>query len=80
MGIYPISPGEPFYTITAPMFDKITIDLDAKYYKGKQLVIKRTGNPNGTINSIELNGKPHKGYFVNHSDLVNDAVLNIHLK
>jgi putative alpha-1,2-mannosidase len=28
MGIYPIAPGQPLYTITTPMFDKITIELD----------------------------------------------------
>lgn len=80
MGIYPISPGEPFYTITAPMFDEITIDLDDAYYSGKQLVIKRTGNPDGKINEIQLNGKSHKSYFIDHSDLVNGATLNINLK
>ena len=80
MGIYPISPGEPFYTITAPMFDKITIDLDENYYKRKQFIIKKTGNPEGVINSIQLNGKSHKSYFVNHDDLVEGATLNIVLK
>ena len=80
MGIYPISPGEPFYTITTPIFDKVTIELDNAYYSGKQLVIKRTGNPSGIINNIQLNGKSHKGYFINHLDLVKGATLNINLK
>ncbi|MEP3836173.1 MAG: GH92 family glycosyl hydrolase [Algibacter sp.] len=80
MGIYPISPGEPFYTITAPMFDKVTIQLDKTYYKGTQLIITKTGNVDGKINNIQLNGKTHKSYFVDHSDLVKGAVLNINLK
>lgn len=80
MGIYPISPGEPFYTVTAPMFDKITIQLDENYYKGKELVITRTGNVDGKINKINVNGKTHKSYFIDHSVLVNGATLNIHLK
>jgi len=80
MGIYPISPGEPFYTITAPLFDKITIDLDGDYYKGKQLVIKKSGDTNGKISTIQLNGKLHKSYFINHDDLVEGATLNINQK
>jgi putative alpha-1,2-mannosidase len=77
MGIYPISPGEPFYTITTPMFDKITIELDSKYYKGKQLIIEKIGNSESRIQKIKRNGKTHKGYFIDHKDLVNGATLNI---
>jgi putative alpha-1,2-mannosidase len=39
MGIYPV--GQPLYTITTPMFDKITIELDPKYYNKKSIVIER---------------------------------------
>jgi len=80
MGIYPISPGEPFYTITTPMFDKITVELDQQYYKGKSLVITKKGNNSGKINKIELNGKPVKKYFINHSDLTKGAELKIVLE
>tara|TARA_R110002074_G_scaffold276431_1_gene447810 strand:- start:228 stop:1256 length:1029 start_codon:yes stop_codon:yes gene_type:complete len=80
MGIYPISPGEPFYTITAPMFDKVTIKLDESYYKGTELIITRKGKIDGKINKIKVNGKTHKSYFIDHSDLVNGASLNIDLK
>lgn len=80
MGIYPVSPGDPFYTITTPVFDKITINLNSDYYPGKALVIEKTGNPEGVIDGIELNEAPHKSYFVNHSDLVKGATLKINLK
>ena len=49
MGIYPLSPGEPKYAITIPMFDKITIQLNSKYYKKKELVIEKVTNNNGFI-------------------------------
>jgi predicted alpha-1,2-mannosidase len=78
MGLYPIAPGEPIYTITKPLFDKITIQLDSKYYKEKELVIEKTGN--GTINNIFLNGKAQKGYFINHEVLVTGKSLKIILK
>lgn len=80
MGIYPVSPGDPIYTISTPVFDKITIDLDTNYYEGKTLVIEKSGIQNGIINTIQLDGKTHKSYFINHSDLIKGSKLKINLK
>jgi len=80
MGIYPIAPGEPKYSITKPLFDKITIQLDSKYYKKKELVIEKETNANGYIKQVLLNGKKHRGYFINHDDLLNGNNLKIILK
>ena len=77
MGIYPISPGSPEYTITSPMFDKITIQLDSKYYKKKQLVIEREGKSKGRINKILLDKTKHKSYFITHDKLINSNKLRI---
>ena len=35
IGLYPDCPGMPDYTLTTPTFDKVTIQLDPKYYKKK---------------------------------------------
>lgn len=78
MGIYPISPATPTYTITTPVFDKITIQLDARYYKNKQLVIEKEGF--GEINKIQINGKTKKPYFISHRALVEGNNLKIKLK
>ncbi len=80
MGIYPLAPGEPKYAITRPMFDKVTIQLDSKYYKKKALVIERIENDSEYIKQIKLNGKKHQSYFINHSELVNGQLLQIILK
>jgi predicted alpha-1,2-mannosidase len=80
MGFYPIAPGEPKYTITKPLFDKITIQLDSEYYKTKELVIEKVTNTNGRINQIELDGKKQKGYFIDHSDLVKAKTLKVILE
>lgn len=80
MGIYPLSPGEPKYAITIPMFDKITIQLNSKYYKKKELVIEKVTNNSGVIKSLKLNGKKHRSYFINHFNLVNGENLQIILK
>jgi putative alpha-1,2-mannosidase len=77
MGIYPIAPGDPKYTITTPVFDKITIELDSKYYKNKNIVIEREANTNGKISKIELNGKGYDSFFITHDDFVNGSTLKV---
>ncbi|MBF4516089.1 GH92 family glycosyl hydrolase [Flavobacterium sp. ANB] len=77
MGIYPISPGDPIYTITAPMFHRITIKLDPRYYKKESIVIERQINNDGKINSIEINGKPLNSFFISHEDFVNGTKLKV---
>ena len=79
MGIYPISPAEPLYTITTPRFDKITIHLDSRYYKSDKFVIEKRGDKDGQIRQIHLNRKMIKGYFFNHSDIISGAHLSISL-
>ncbi len=34
----------PTFQFGSPLFDKVTIRLDPKYYSGKQLVIETTNN------------------------------------
>ncbi len=78
MGIYPSSPGEPNYTITTPVFDKITIQLDSRYYKKEQLIIEKIGQ--GKIKHIEINGKTKSSFFITHQELVKGNILRINLK
>lgn len=77
MGIYPISPGDPVYTLTGPMFDRVTIALDEAYYAGGSLVIERSGAPDGTIRQVLLNGEEHPGFFIQHQDLVQGGYLKV---
>ena len=78
MGIYPVSPADPFYTITAPRFDKITIHLDNRYYKNKTLVIEKKGT--GKLESFTINGKTNKSYFISHKTLTNASKVQFNLK
>jgi predicted alpha-1,2-mannosidase len=80
MGIYPIVPAKPVYAITTPVFDKITIQLDEKYYKNKQLIIEKESGNGGKIGKILLDGKVQKSYFISHKDLVNANKLKVILK
>ncbi|WP_246124826.1 GH92 family glycosyl hydrolase [Algibacter pacificus] len=77
MGIYPVAPAETKYAVTTPVFDKITIRLNNKYYKKDAIVIKREKNKNGNINRIKLGNRDVKGFFVNHADVIKTGVLTI---
>ena len=80
MGLYPVVPGEPVYALSMPMFDKVTIQLDRKYYSNKKIVIERSGNPKGFINRIELDERNHGSYFISHDELIEANKLKFIIK
>ncbi len=77
MGIYPDCPGDMDYQICSPVFDKITINLNQDYYKGKQLIIKSINNSkeNLFIKDIKWNGKSYNKNSINHNNIVNGGEL-----
>ena len=68
---------KPFYEITSPIFKKITIRLNEKYYPGKQFVIVAKNNVPGNmyIQSATLNGAAIQKPFFNHSALIKGGSL-----
>ncbi|CAK7052928.1 MAG: hypothetical protein PARBB_02617 [Parabacteroides distasonis] len=50
----------PSCALGSPLFDKITIQLNDRYYKGKEFVIETRNNSkqNDYVQSMDLNGKP----------------------
>lgn len=53
---------EPAFAVGSPLFDRVTIQLNNRYYKGKEFVIEANGNSaaNGYVQQLQLNGKPLK--------------------
>ena len=75
MGLFQTDGGvssKPFYEIGSPIFEKFTITLDNKYYKGKTFTIeaRNTSDKNRYVQSASLNGKPLTKPWVYHADLV----------
>jgi len=72
---------EPVYEITSPIFDKITIQLDPKYYSGKTFTIKTYDNSpeNVYIQKAVLNGKPLEECWFAHSELAKGGKLELWL-
>lgn len=73
LGFYPDCPGLPEYTLTAPTFDKVTIQLDTRYYPQKELVITtvRPTSDANYIKEIKVGGKAYKNFRISHDQWVN---------
>ena len=75
MGFYPDCPGEPYYTLTTPAFDKIRISLNPDYCNGNEsLEIEKT--PGDRILYIKSSNKKLKTYRISHSKLIGSKILN----
>lgn len=80
MGLFETNGGtdvKPFYEIGSPLFEKVTIQLDPKYYKGKTFTIiaKGTSETNRYVQSAQLDGKPLNKAWFYHADLVDGGSL-----
>ena len=69
----------PRFGISSPLFDKITISLNDKYYPGKQFVIETENNSqdNIYIQSMSVNGKSLNETFLPFSDVVKGGKMTI---
>jgi putative alpha-1,2-mannosidase len=74
MGLYPDCPGEPYYTITTPLFDTIEIDTPGG-------VIRITTEGEGDyIESMMLGDRGLAKYRISHDELMKARSLNIKRK
>jgi putative alpha-1,2-mannosidase len=73
MGFYPVTPGLPVYSITSPLFTKVSIDLT----NGKTftLVAHNSSRKNKFIQSAKLNGKVLQSLSFTHAELLNGGTL-----
>lgn len=67
----------PKFEIGSPLFDKITIQLNPKYYSGKEFVIETKNNSkeNKYIQSVSLNNKNQKSVFLPFAEVVKGGKL-----
>lgn len=73
IGIYPVTPGTPFYNIGSPLFERITLTTDA----GKRFEITARGcsEENKYIQSATLNGRPLDRPWLSHAEIVGGGSL-----
>lgn len=82
MGFYPDNATDPSYTLTTPLFDRITLQLDPDYYEGRRLVIETIRSSEGAryIDWITVDGRRLKGFRISHEELVKAKKIVFHLK
>jgi predicted alpha-1,2-mannosidase len=75
LGFYPVTPAINQYVMGAPLFKKITLNLDG----GKQFIINAPNNSeqNKYIVSQKLNNINYSKTFLAHEDIVKGGMLNI---
>ena len=77
LGFYPDSPGEPFYTFTTPVFDKIALNTP----KGEiRIECKYNENDCHYIKDIYVGGKKHDGFRIHHNKLLSGKEIVFTLK
>lgn len=86
IGFYPDCPGKAEYTLTTPIFDKVTIKLDAKRW-GKDKLVIEAPRPAGVatggeayIKGVTVGGKAHKGFRISWNDLIGAGTIKYSLR
>jgi len=77
MGFYPVCPAVDQYVLGAPLFKKLTINLE----NGKKVVINAPNNSDSNlyINTMNFNGKPYDLNWLSHKALLQGGVINYNM-
>ena len=77
MGIYPVTPGLPYYNITSPIFEKTAIKLQ----NGNTFTVVAEGSSKRKkyIQKAFINGKEIFSPFISHQQIMDGATLKLEL-
>jgi predicted alpha-1,2-mannosidase len=73
IGFYPVTPGDPVYTIGSPVFEQISLDLGMG--RVFEIEAKKASPENKYIQSATLNGKALDTPWFSHQDLIQGGSL-----
>lgn len=73
---------DPVYSVGSTLFDKVTIQLNNKYYPGDEFVIEAANNSkeNIYVDEFRLNGKLLTKPMVKFKDVISGGKLSVHMK
>ncbi len=80
IGLFQMNGGtdeNPVYQIGSPIFNKVSIQLNPEYYKGKKFVIEAVNNSaeNIYISKTKFNTKPVENFTISHNDIIGGGEL-----
>ncbi|MFR1156307.1 MAG: GH92 family glycosyl hydrolase [Bacteroides thetaiotaomicron] len=73
MGFYPVNPADGRYIIGSPLLDECTLKLAGN--KEFRIWTIRKSPEDIYIQSVTLNGKKHKDFFITHQDIMNGGTM-----
>jgi predicted alpha-1,2-mannosidase len=74
MGLYPVTPGAPHYTIGTPWFEAVTLQLpDGKTFR---ITADSPSPTRPYIAAATLNGKPHTRPWISHAEILAGGELH----
>ena len=73
MGFYPVNPADGRYVIGSPLLDECTLKLAGN--KEFRIRTIRKSPEDIYIQSVTLNGKKHKDFFITHQDIMNGGTM-----
>jgi predicted alpha-1,2-mannosidase len=82
MGFYPDCPANLNYQLSSPVFDKVTIHLNNKYYKGDNFVITTTKPSDSAIfiDKISINQKEIDRFYIHHNEITTGGAIHFELR
>jgi putative alpha-1,2-mannosidase len=80
-GLYQVCPGKNRFDITSPVFERISISLDANYYGGDKfsIVTHNNGPQNVYIQKATLNGADYSKCYIEFEDIVKGGELHLYM-
>jgi hypothetical protein len=76
LGLYPVTPGSPFYAIGTPLFDTATISIGDRRVT---ITAKRESPHSIYVRELTIDGKPHLTNLVTHQELTSARELRFTL-
>ena len=73
MGFYPVNPADGRYIVGSPLLDECTLKLAGN--KDFHIRTIRKSPEDIYIQSVTLNGKKHKDFFITHQDIMNGGTM-----
>lgn len=76
LGIFPLTPGHPSWTLGSPLFEHAAVQLT----EGKALVVEAPGAENQIfVNAFSLNDETQDRLYLTHAELVRGSVLKFEM-
>jgi predicted alpha-1,2-mannosidase len=71
IGLYPVVPGSTVWGLSTPVFERVDLALDRRYYPGGHLTITAPGTSGGTryVRSLRVGGRAYGATWITGADI-----------